>query len=604
MKKRVSLRETAKKILPKGTRRHKAARFLYRAGKFILGRSDRPPHTLSYKQWIERCEPAVWVSKPAASFATRPLISVVVPAYNTPQKYLQPLLASLKEQLYDNWQLCIADGSTDETVAKSIAEACQGDKRILYKRLSKNFGIVGNTNRGIEMAKGSFIGFLDHDDCLSPHALLEVVAALNNNPKTDLFYSDEDKISEDGRVRSLPFFKPGWSPQLLESVNYITHFTVVRRSLLKKIGLLREGFEGSQDYDFILRATDATKHITHIPKILYHWRLADGSTSGPIENKTYAFDAGLRSLKEHVKRQGIKARVLHVPDLPTNYRLQYKVDPSAKVSIIIPFKDKVELLTNCVNSILKKTIHPTYEIILISNNSTEKKTHVYLKSLADKPNIRIFYHDVPFNYSEINNFGRKQATGDYLLLLNNDTEVIDGEWLGELLGVASQPWAGAVGPLLLYPNGRIQHAGIILGMDTMAGHVFRHLYQDALTPFGRPYWARNYLAVTAACVMVKTSKYDEVGGLDETFVMAGQDVALGLRLHEKGYRNVYWPFVKVYHYENVSVGSYSKAPESDYMHSLTYYKPYLLWKDPYFNQNLSLLNEQVALRGDYSGECR
>lgn len=599
--KRVSLRETAKRILPKGTRRHKAARFVYRAAKKVLGRGGQPPHSIAYADWIETCEPQAWTPI-TTKLKHKPLISIVVPAYNTPEKYLLPLLESVREQLYENWELCVADGSTDSKVSKAIELACKYDTRIKYRRLKENHGIVGNSNEAIKMATGEFVAFLDHDDVLSPHALFEVVVALNKNPKTDFFYSDEDKISEDGKHRSLPFFKPGWSPQLLESVNYMTHFAVVRHSLLKKVGVLREGFEGSQDYDFILRVTDATDNIGHIDKIVYHWRLADGSTSGEIDNKTYANDAGLRALKDHVKRREIPARVLGVPDMPTNYRLQYKLDSTTKVSIIIPFKDKVGLLKNCVGSILKKTTHDAYEIVLVSNNSTEKKTHDYLKTLAGNEKIKIYYYNEPFNFSAVNNFGRKHATGEYLVLLNNDTEVIGGEWLTELIGVASQPWAGAVGPLLLYPNGKIQHAGIIMGMDTMAGHVFRHLHEDALTPFGRPYWSRNYMAVTAACVAVKTSKYDEVGGLDETFVMAGQDVAFSIRLHEKGYRNVYWPFAKLYHYENVSVGSYQKAPTTDYDHSLTYYTPYLKWGDPYYNSNLSLRMEQIAFREDYSGE--
>ncbi len=599
--KHVSLRETATQLLPKGSHRRKIARFIYKAGKFLVGIGDHPSHSISYAKWIETCEPQTWTQR-GKHFKQKPLVSIVIPTYNTPAKYLQPLISSILGQTYEKWELCIADGSNDPLRAAAIEAACHADVRIHYTHVGKKQSIVTNTNVGIGMATGELVGFVDHDDMLSPHALYEVVAALNAQPDTEFFFSDEDKISDDGTHRSHPFFKPGWSPQLLEAVNYMTHFVVVRRQLLDKIGLVRENFEGSQDYDFILRATDATDHIVHIPKMLYHWRLAEGSTSGPIDNKAYANDAGLRSLKDHVKRRRIIAKVLSVPELPTNYRLQYKTDPTTLVSIIIPFKDKADLLKNCVTSILEKTTHKTYEIILISNNSVEKKTHAYLRTLKGNKRVKIFYHDVPFNFSEINNFGRAQAQGEYLVLLNNDTEVITGEWLSELLGVASQSWAGAVGPLLLYPNGKIQHAGVVLGMGTMAGHVFRHLYEDALTPFGRPYWPRNYAAVTAACVAIKTSKYDEVGGLDETFVMAGQDIAFCLRLHEKGYRNTYWPFAKLYHYENVSVGSYSKAPASDYEHSLTYYRPYLLWHDPYFNRNLSLRSEQIAFREDYSGE--
>src|SRR6266568_2062912 len=592
------LRRAAEKVLPKGTVRRKLAGKAYGAAKrSVLGRKDPAHRVLSYPQWMQRCEPHVWVE--AKSYKHEPLISVVVPTYNTPDKYLFPLLDSLREQLYANWQLCIADGSPDAERAAAIEVACRLDDRIVYKKLAKNFGIVVNTNEAITLAKGSFIGFLDHDDTLSPHALLEIVDALNQKSKTDLFYSDEDKLSDNGKTRSLPHFKPDWSPTLLEGVNYITHFVVVRASVLKKVGPLREGFDGAQDYDFILRVTDHTQNIVHIPKILYHWRMADGSTSGEIGNKTYADDAGKRALRDHVKRQNIEAVVQGIPESPTNYRLRYAVPKNAKASIIIPFKDKVEFLRALVPSILDKTTHKNYEIILLSNNSTEQATHDYLDSLKDNPKIRIFYWDHPYNFSALNNFGRKQASGDFLVLLNNDTEVINGEWLSELLGVAAQPWAGAVGPMLFYPKDKIQHAGIVLGMGGMAGHVFRLHREDSLSVFGRPNWPRNYLAVTAACLAIRTSKYDEAGGLDEKLVMCGNDVALGLRLYEKGYRNVYWPFAKLYHYENVSVGSYKNAPQGDYDRSLIYYRPYLNWHDPYFNRNLSLSNEQVALREHY-----
>lgn len=562
---------------------------------------EKKYHPIAYEQWVQQGEPHVW-AKPK-KYKRRPLISVVVPTYNTPDKYLRPLVDSLLNQLYENWELILADGSTDPERAAAIKAICQQDPRLRYLQIAAKIqGIVTNTNAGIAVAKGDFIGFADHDDLLSVHALLEVVDALNDKPDTDFFYSDEDKISDDGKHRSHPFFKPDWSPTLLEGVNYITHFSVVRRTMLDKVGVMRKDYDGAQDYDLILRITDATNRIVHIPKMLYHWRLAEGSTSGPIDNKSYATDAGMKALKDHVARQKIPAQVLPIPELPTNYRLKYEVPKNAKVSIIIPFKDKPEYLKKLVPSILTKTTYSNYEIILISNNSTLPATHDYLATLKDVPKIKLLYKNIPYNYSALNNFGRSKATGDYLVLLNNDTEVINGEWLDELLGVASQPWVGAAGPILFYPNDTIQHAGIILGMDTMAGHVWRHLRQDALTPLGRPYWPRNFLALTAACLMVKTSKYDEVGGLDENLVMAGNDVAFGLKLYERGYLNVYWPFAKLYHYENVSVGSYQKAPPTDYNNSLKYYRPYLLWHDPYFNPNLSLKIEQVAYREDYSGQ--
>jgi O-antigen biosynthesis protein len=598
MKYKSQLKKTADKVFPKGTKRRKVVQKAkhYSYLTLLHLRLGRKP--FSYARWIKNCEPGIW-SPVDPKLKLQPIISVLVPAYNTPDKYIIPLLNSLINQTYANWQLCIADGSTDEERAARIKELCAQDGRISYKRLTENKGIALNTNEALKLAKGEFVGFLDHDDLLSPHALNEVITELNKHPDTDLFYSDEDKLSDDGRHRHLPFFKPGWSPSLLEGVNYMTHFCVVRHSVIAKVGGLRGGYDGSQDYDFILRVTDYSPNVTHISKVLYHWRVAEGSTAGQIGNKNYADDAGQRALRDHVKRQKIDAEVQGIEDQPTNYRLKYAVPKGAKASIIIPFKDKPELLEACVGSIFKKTTYPNYEIILVSNNSVEAKTHNLLAKLKEEPKCKVHYWNHPFNYSAVNNFGRSQASGDYIVLLNNDTEVITGEWLEELLGVASQPWAGAVGPLLFYPNNKIQHAGIILGMNTMAGHVFRLLHEDTLTPYGRPYWPRNFLAVTGACLAIKASKYDEVGGLDEKFIIAGNDVAIGISLYKKGYRNVLWPFAKLYHYENVSVGSYNNVPPGDYDHSLTYYRPFLHWNDPYFNPNLSLDAEHVELRRTY-----
>lgn len=527
----------------------------------------------------------------------RPLISIIVPCYNTPMRYLEPLLESVKTQMYDNWQLCIADGSTDKNCSDYIKAECESDRRITYIKVGENLGIVGNTNRGLKEAKGEFIAFMDHDDVLSPYALAEVVLVINDDPKVDLIYSDEDKLSDNGKRRILPFFKPDWSPELLLGVNYITHFVVARKSLVKKIGGLRQGFDGAQDYDFLLRFTEQTDRIRHIPKILYHWRLAAGSTAKTVDEKDYASSAGKKALTDAIERRGIKASVHEISTRPSNFHIKFELThKQPKVSIIIPFKDKQPLLEQCVKSIIKKTTYKNYELILISNNSVEKRTHIYMDKLKKMKHCKVYTWDHPFNYSKINNYGRKLASGEYLVLLNNDTEVLSPTWLDELVGVASQPEVGAVGALLYYPNETIQHAGVVLGMTGMAGHVFRGILPDNWTEFGLPAWPRNYLAVTAACLVVAAKKYDEAGGLDETFTVAGNDVALGITLHEKGYRNVYWPFAELIHYENVSVGSYKNVPKLDYDHSLTYYRPYLENGDPYFNPNLDLMHEEIKLK--------
>lgn len=562
--------------------------------KDLLGTTNES-HQPSYLDWVRTKEKGLW--KQLKKNDEKPLVSVVVPAFNTPDKYITPLIDSLKKQTYDNWQLCIADASLDAERADAIQALSAGDDRIVYTRVKENLGISGNTNIGLKTANGKFIGFLDHDDVLSSHALEEVVIAYNKNKKAELIYSDEDKLSDDGKTRQSPFFKPDWSPDLLLGVNYITHFLVVKKSLLDRVGGLRSDFDGAQDYDLLLRLTEATKKIVHIPKILYHWRLADGSTAKGVGEKNYADTAGQRALKEAVVRRRIKAEVVEIVERPTNYRLSYSL-PSEQplVSIVIPFKDKASLLKQCVESILEKTTYTNYEIILLSNNSIEEQTSLLIEDLKKEKRCRIFYWDKPFNFSKINNYGVSKANGSYIVLLNNDTEVITPEWLDELVGVASQPGVGAVGPVLYYPKeGKgIQHAGVILGMGGMAGHVFRHRSFSDWTDFGSPAWPRDYLAVTAACLAISKELYNKVGGLDEVFTVAGQDVAFGIKLHESGYRNIYWPFASLYHYESVSVGSYDTGIQLDYDHSLEYYKSYHESGDPYFNKNLDLMNEQVG----------
>lgn len=575
----------------------------YKLAKNVRNRLRGRPQAVKepvfdYSDWVTKIEPTLWQQYDGKK---QPLISVVVPAYNTPDKYLNPLVQSLLDQTYSNWELCIADASTDSERRQAIKSIAKTDKRIKYVA-KKGLHISDNTNNALKLATGEFVGLLDHDDTLSPHALEEVVAVACGTAKPDVIYSDEDKMSDDGSERLLPFFKPDWSPDLLLGVNYITHFLVVRKKLIDSIGGLRSAYDGAQDYDLLLRLTEKTKKIVHIPKILYHWRLADGSTAKTVGEKNYADDAGQNALRDAVKRRKIKADVVEIPDRPTNYRLRYHLPKKQpKVSIVIPFKDKANLLRQCVTSIIEKTTYNEYEIILVSNNSVEDETKKLLKSYKGIKKIRMYEWNNPFNYSKVNNFGVSKSKGEYIVLLNNDTEVITPEWLDELLGVASQPGVGAVGPMLLYPDKKngIQHAGIILGMGTMAGHVFRHRQPQEWTAFGLPTWPRNYLAVTAACLMVEKRKYLQVGGLDEVFTVAGNDVAFCLRLHEAGYKNIYWPFATLYHYESVSVGSYNNGIQLDYDHSLTYYRPYHEKGDQYFNSNLDLMNEQVGLRSIY-----
>ena len=562
----------------------------------IVGNKNNRSYISQYGDWVKNIEPNIWSS--LKKDETRPLISIIVPTFNTPNKYLLPMVESLKKQSYPTWQLCLSDASMDKGRKQAISEIAKSDKRIKY-HYKKNLHISDNTNEGLKLATGEFVGLLDHDDTLSSHALEEVAIQINKNKDIDIIYSDEDKLSDNGLERSLPFFKPDWSPDLLLGVNYITHFLVARRALLNKVGGLRGKYDGSQDYDLLLRLTEQTKNIVHIPKILYHWRLADGSTAKTVGEKNYADNAGQEALRDAVKRRKINAEVVEIPERPTNYRLRYTLPKKLpEVSIIIPFKDKPELLEQCVSRIFNKTTYKNYEIILISNNSVEKETIDLVRMFKSNKRIKAFEWNYPFNYSKINNFGVAKSSGEYIVLLNNDTEIITPQWLDELVSVAVQPNVAAVGPMLLYPDKKngIQHAGIVLGMGTMAGHVFRHRQPGDWTDFGLPTWSRNYLAVTGACLIVSRKLYDKVGGLDEVFTVAGSDVAFCLRLYEAGYRNIYWPFASLYHHESVSVGTYNNGIKLDYDYSLEYYKPYLESGDPYFNSNLDLMDEQIGVR--------
>jgi O-antigen biosynthesis protein len=552
---------------------------------------------LQYKNWVKKREQSTL--NPVLKKQDVKL-SIVVPCYNTPAKYIQSLVTSIIGQTYGNWELRLVDGSTKPELTAAIKAAAQSDERIKYIRNDgDDRGISANTNVGLKSIKGDYVVFMDHDDVLPAWSLNEVATAIAKNPKADILYSDEDRLTENGRTRMSPLFKPDWSIDLFLSANYVTHLFAIKKQLLKKLDGLRPEYDGSQDYDFMLRALDHNPVIVHIPKILYHMRMAATSTASTISVKDYAHDAGNRALADYFKRNKIDAEVLTIPERPSNHRIKYKLKGKPLVSIIIPFKDKADLLKVSVGSILKKTDYKNYEIILVSNNSVEQETFDYLKTLEKHKNIKQLIYNKPFNYSAVNNYGRTKAKGDVLIFLNNDTKVLNSEWMEELASVALQPKAGAVGALLFYPDDTIQHAGIIVGMTGMAGHVFRGLKLGTLTPSWLPDWPRNYLAVTGACLAMEAKKFDEVKGFNEDFIVCGSDVTLCLDAYEKGYRNIYWPFARLTHYESKSVGSYSNIPPSDYDHSLVHYGPYLKNGDPYFNENLDLMLEVPSMRRDY-----
>jgi GT2 family glycosyltransferase len=540
-----------------------------------------------YRKWREENEAwdAPEIKRQIEAFPLAPKVSIVTPVYNADMVLLDRCIESVKRQLYDNWELCLYDDASTRQEALEYLHGRDGEQD---PRVKVSFGEVNqhislSLNEAVRMAGGEYVAILDQDDELSPAALYETVRLINEHPDADLIYSDEDKIDARGR-RTSPFFKPDWSPDLLMSVNYINHFCVIRKAAGDRVGWFRAGFEGAQDHDLFLRISRESDSIFHIPRILYHWRAVPGSTAMDVGEKDYSSAAGVRALQEHLEARGERAAV-SAGEMATEYVVRREVAGTPKVSIIIPFKDKVELLKTCLDSILGKSSYKNYEIILVSNNSEEQATIEYLDSLSH-PGVKVIRHDEPFNYSKINNRAAREATGEFLLFLNNDTEVITTSWIEDMLGYAQQPEKGAVGVKLLFDDDTIQHGGVIVGIGGFADHAFAGAMENNSTFFGRDTWSRNYLAVTAACMMVEKEKFDVVGGFDEEFVVCGSDVELCLRLHQAGYRSLYLGFVKLYHHEAQTRKQW--VHEKDIECSLKHYALYLENGDPYYNKNLSL----------------
>ncbi|HQD27246.1 MAG TPA: glycosyltransferase, partial [Methanoculleus thermophilus] len=582
---------------------------LFRDGKEINGRIGFQCFTKEairdpYELWILQNEPSetqlAQMRDEDANFSYRPKISIVTPVWNTDERWLRRAIESVLEQTYDNWELCIVDGgSTKESVGRVLKAYAEKDSRIKVKILGENKGISGNSNEALSLATGEFVGLLDHDDELAPFALYEVVEFLNENKNVSFIYSDEDKIDDKGR-RNNPFFKPDWSPDMFLSHNYLCHFSVIRREIVQRVGGFREGYDGSQDYDLFLRVTEVLdkREIGHIPKILYHWRMIPGSAADTIEAKPYAIVAAKLALTDAMRRRGIKASVVDGLFL-SSYRVRYEITGNPRVSIIVPTKDKVGILQTCVTSILKMTDYENYEIVIVDNQSREPETHDYYQRIKNNPHIKVLEYNSPFNFSAINNFAVAHADGEYLVLLNNDTEIITREWLTAMLEHAQREEVGAVGAKLLYYNNTIQHAGVVLGITGspgekgVAGHSHKHLSDRALGYFLRPHIIGNVSAVTAACMMVRKNVYEEVGGLEEDLVVAFNDVDFCLKIREKGYLIVYTPYAKLYHYESLSRG-YEDNPEKqtrflkEVRHVREKWGDYIDTGDPYYNPNLTL----------------
>ena len=598
-------------------------------------KENRKTNQEAYQIWIEKNTPNEdeLEKQKTTKFTYAPKISVVVPMYNTDEKFFQDLIESLNNQTYANWELCLADGSPKKN--ENLEKYYEKNEKIKYNFLGKNEGISENTNEAIKMATGDYVGFLDHDDILSEEALFQVVKVINQDLKTDFIYTDEDKIDENYE-RFEPYFKPDYSPETLECNNYITHFVVVKKEIIEKIGKLNSEFNGAQDFDFVLRATKVANKITHISKVLYHWRVHKNSTAYIADTKNYAFEAGKKVIEADLKREGKSATVEFGQEVPGIYKIKYEVIGNPKVSILIPNKDNIKLLKKCITSILKFTTYENYEINIIENNSEKKETFKYYEELVKNSKIKILNfnkHTVfdingekrlenktlnkdleknnieknienietkenelqkvsEFNYSALINFGVKNVDGEFVLQLNNDTKLITKDWLEIFIGYAQNSEIGAVGARLYYEDKTIQHAGIIVGVSGIAGNALVNLPYGKHAYFGREAATRNVLAVTGACLFARRSLYYEVGFMDEKeFKVAFNDVDFCLKLYENGYRNVYNPYIELIHYESKSRGyEISEEKEERFEKEANNFKrkwsKYIKY-DPYYNKNLS-----------------
>ena len=528
-------------------------------------------------------------------------ISIAVPAFRTPEAYLRQMMDSVLAQTYPNWELCIVNGSPDDPdMARVLKEYAGRDKRIRVLDLSENLGIAGNSNQALKMASGEFTGLLDHDDLLAPNALYETALAVRNHPDCDIVYTDEDKVTADLSEHYQPHLKPDYNPDLLLSNNYICHFFVARTALLRETGGFRESFDGAQDYDLILRCTEKAREIVHIPEILYHWRTHRASTADNPASKMYAYEAGRRAIEEHLLRTGVQGTVSHTPDYGF-YRVKYPVHGQPLVSIVIPNKDEKETLKNCIDSIRKKTTYPNYEILIAENNSTTDEIFRYYRELSKEPDIRLFRYRKPFNYSAINNFAVSHARGEYLILLNNDIEVITPGWIEEMLGVCQRPGTGAVGVKLLYENDTIQHAGIVVGIGGIAGNMFVDMPSSRSGYLHKASIIQDLSAVTAACMMVRRDVYTEIGGFEEKLAVAFNDVDFCLRIRKAGYLVVYDPYVQMYHLESRTRGAEdNEAKVRRFQSEIEFFRTrwidILKKGDPYYNKNLSLTKWNYSLK--------
>jgi glycosyltransferase involved in cell wall biosynthesis len=521
------------------------------------------PDDRSYAAWVKEFDTVgpgerIVLRRDLRALRRHPLISVVMPIYNPHLAHLSSAIDSVRGQLYGNWELCMADdASTNESVSPILKQYAAADSRIKVTLRQRNGHIAACSNSALELATGEWVALLDQDDLLPEHALAVVASTITQYPEAGLIYSDEDKIDESG-ARCLPFFKPDWDPELLLGQNYISHLGVYRRSLLRDIGGFRQGYEGSQDHDLALRCVEklAPAEIRHIPRVLYHWRMVEGSAAAVAGAKPYAPEAARRAIADHLQRENVGGKVVACPENREWYRVIYDLpSPRPLVSIIIPTRDHLTLLRRCLTSIREKTDYAPVEVVIVDNGSTEPETHAFLHELAQDPNVQILTDPDEFNFSRLINRGARAARGQILAFVNDDIETEKPEWLREMVSHAVRPTVGAVGARLWYPDGRLQHAGVVLGLNGIAGHAFQYFLPEPVAPMNRTFvLAQNYSAVTGACMVLRKKIFDDLGGFDETLPNDFNDVDFCLRLRERGWQVIWTPYADLMHHESASRG--------------------------------------------------
>ena len=568
-----------------------------------------------YVKWIENVESRYLnneaLKKEKEEVGEHIKFSIILPVWNPSLEFLQEALDSISNQIYDNWELCISDGSSKNV--SEVGKFLEAFKRkypekvrlsTLSKEARKEINIVKNTDNAIDSATGDYIVFMDNDDTISVNALLELVKAVKANPNSEFLYSDFDKIDERGR-RFAPSFWPDFSPHLLTSQMYTAHITCYRKDILQQLEGLREGTDGAQDWDLVLRYITLKnsrdfKNVVHIPKILYHWRIAEGSTAlSGKKAKSWAYDNQEKVLEDYLKRRNLKGEVIE-GIYEGSWRVRYEIEGNPKVSIVIPFKDKVELLKTAIPSILERTKYDNYEIVLINNQSKEEETFRYLEEVSKEKRIKVLKYDKPYHFGKMYNWAVEQIESEYMLMLNNDIKVISEQWLLSMLELCQLPEVGLVGSRLYYPDGRIQHAGIVFGLGNCAGHAYRTLPSNT-HGFDSPVVnIKNYISITCACAMIKTKLFKDVGGFDEDLEPVFQDVDLGIKLYDRGYYNVYTPYSELIHYESVSRLKKNQVSDSkgDERCANLIKKRWLEYfnRDPFYNINLSKEHEDFRIK--------